>query len=181
MTWHDAANLAGPVLALIGVLLAPELGRRAGRKTVDAVLKQAEAAQGQAEAAKEEAEAAKEEAAAEMRKAVAAEREAASADWARFVDAQDRQIARLTDDVADNQKRIADAEMRSAASDLRASKAENLYSVAIIYLHSVYDWASQQLPGVRPPPPPPEIASDLRVHRISFGRRGRHHQGDTER
>lgn len=154
MTGHDLAEIAGPVLTLIGVLLAPELGRRAGRHSAQAALKQAEAAA-------ESAEAAKGEAAAEMRKAVAAEREAASADWARFVDAKDREIQRLSDDVATNKQEILKAQMSIQEADERARNWEQLYRRARIYLEVLVLWIKDNLPGVEYPPPPAGLDIDL--------------------
>lgn len=161
MNWHEAGEVAGPVLTLIGVLLAPELGRRAGRKTVDAALQQAEAAKVEAEAAKLEAEAAKDEAAAEMRKAVAAERESASADWARYCDAKDREIISLRERVERNDERLGQAEMRALADRERAERSDRLYWKAVIYLRIVIRWINDEHPGETYPPPPAELVADL--------------------
>lgn len=161
MNWHEAAEVVGPVLALIGLLLSPELGRRAGRKTVDAVLKQAEAAQESAKAAQVEAEAAKEEAAAEMRKAVAAEREVISADWSRYVDAKDREIDGLRARVEHNDERLSQAEMRASADRERAERSDRLYWKAVIYLRIVIRWINDEHPGDDYPAPPVELIADL--------------------
>lgn len=161
MNWHDVAEITVAALALIGVLASPELGRRAGRHSAQAALQQAEAAKAEAEAAKEEAEAAKESAAAEMRKAVAAERESASADWARFVDAKDREITSLHQRVEKNDERLSQAEMRALADRERADRADRLYWKAVVYLRIVIRWIKDEHPDEAYPPPPTELVDDL--------------------
>lgn len=161
MIWKDVAEFAGPVAALIGILVAPELGRRAGKRTVDAVLQQAEAAKEQARAAGVSAEAAKDEAAAEMRKAVAAEREQASADWARYVDAKDREIASLRERVEENDRRLDQAELRALADKERADRFDRLYWKAVVYLRIVIRWINDEHPGATYPAPPNELINDL--------------------
>lgn len=161
MTAHDVIEVVIAVLALIGVLVTPELGRRAGQHSAEAAVAQAKAAQKQAEAAKDEAQAAKDEAAAEMRKAVAAERETASADWARFVDAKDREIKRLSDGLLENRQEILKAQMAIQEADERAKNWEQLYRRARIYLEALVVWIKDNLPGANYPPPPAGLDIDV--------------------
>jgi hypothetical protein len=158
------AAVAAPLLTLLGVWLE----RRVKHKTADAAVTTAEAAQETAEAAKDQAEAAKKtadaslvSAQAEMRRAVVAEREQANADWARFCNAQDRIIKSLSDRTEDNNRRLSEAEMRTEAAELRATQAEKLYAISIIYLRRLVDWINDNLPGQKYPPPPSGLKIDM--------------------
>lgn len=59
------------------------------------------------------------------------------------------------------EKALGDWELRTRAAEVRASKAEELYSLAIVYLRHVFSWARDHMPGVVLPPPPPELERDL--------------------
>lgn len=142
MNWQLIATIAGSLAGGSG--LGAAIGAIAGRR---AALKNADAA---AETAK-----------ATLKQAVVAEREAASADWARYSDAQQKWNESLAQQIGENNKRLADAEVRAAGSELRASKAEALYSTALAYLRHLAGWFAENWPGERMPTPPPELESDL--------------------
>ncbi|EFG75291.1 hypothetical protein HMPREF0591_4791 [Mycobacterium parascrofulaceum ATCC BAA-614] len=160
-----------PVCTLIGI----RIERRSKNTHAVAALKNSEAAQEQAEAAKHEAEAAKDEAeaakrqadaalvaaVAEMRRAVTAEREQSNADWARFVDAKDREIDSLRGRVEKNDERLGQAEMRALADRERADRSDRLYWKAVVYLRIVIRWISDEHPGETYPAPPAELIADL--------------------
>jgi hypothetical protein len=137
-----ATILAGGALVVstLGAIAAPFIGRRAAHKN---------------------AEAANDTAAAEMRKAVAAEREQASADWARFVDAQDKEIRRLNNQTAANADRISAAEIRAEADRLARVTAETHFRKAAIWIRRAIEWINEQLPGANYPPLPPELDLDI--------------------
>lgn len=141
--WNEVLAIVGPILTFFGVLLAPELGRRAGKKQVEAVLLTADA---------------------KMTEAVAAEREAATADWAQFTEAMQKWNESLASRLLELEKRLSDAEVRSAASELRAATAERLYAVAVAYLRRVVRWLEDNWPGENFPKPPPELEPDLLGH-----------------
>jgi hypothetical protein len=112
-------------------------------------------------AAHKHAEAARDNAAAEMRRAVVSEREQASADWARFVDAQDRQIHHLTEQTAANATRIANAEIRAESDRVARITAESNFRKAAIWIRRAIEWINEQLPGANYPPLPPELDLDI--------------------
>lgn len=142
MNWQLIATIAGSLAGSSG--LGAAIGAIAGRR---AALKNADAA---AETAK-----------ATLKQAVVAERDAASADWARYSDAQQKWNESLAQQIGENNKRLADAEMRAAGSELRASKAEALYSTALAYLRHLAGWFAENWPGEKMPTPPPELEADL--------------------
>jgi hypothetical protein len=59
------------------------------------------------------------------------------------------------------EKALGDWELRTRAAEVRASKAEELYSLAIVYLRHVFSWAHDHMPGLTLPAPPPELGRDL--------------------
>ena len=59
------------------------------------------------------------------------------------------------------ERSLGDWELRTRAAEVRASKAEELYSLAIVYLRHVFSWAHDHMPGVTLPSPPPELERDL--------------------
>ncbi|WP_104151103.1 hypothetical protein [Mycobacterium intracellulare] len=142
MNWQLVVTLVGSLAG--GGTLGAVIGALAGRQ---AALKNAEAAGKTANAT--------------LKQAVVAEREAASADWARYCDAQQKWNESLAQQIGENNKRLADAEMRAAGSELRASKAEALYSTALAYLRHLAGWFAENWPGEKMPTPPPELEADL--------------------
>lgn len=127
-------------LAALSVVAGPLLGRWAADKTAVAALNTAEA---------------------QMRSAVVAERAAASADWESHTVALQRYADSMADRLGRVEQRLDDAEMRNIATELRATKAEGLYAVALIYLRRIALWVNDHLPGATLPPPPPELENDL--------------------
>lgn len=95
--------------------------------------------------------------------------EAADKHWARYVaamqkraDEQEKRADEMADEISKNAQRIDDAEMRAEAERVARTRAEHLYSVAIIYLRRVIRWISDNLPpGVEYPSPPPELDVNL--------------------
>lgn len=69
----------------------------------------------------------------------------------------------LNDEIIKNAQRIDVSEMRAEAERVARTKAEHLYSVAVIYLRRVIRWINDNLPGSDYPAPPPEIDVDLDV------------------
>ena len=96
-----------------------------------------------------------------MRTAVVAERAAASADWESHTVALQRYADSMAERLCKVEQRLDDAEMRNVATELRATKAEGLYAVALIYLRRIAIWVNDHLPGATLPPPPPELENDL--------------------
>jgi len=84
--WHNVVNYLGPLLTFLGVILAPELGRRAGKKKIEAVLMSARAH----------------------------ERQAATADWASFTTALSQRLADVERRLAIAEARSDVAEQRAA-------------------------------------------------------------------
>jgi len=117
--------------------------------------------------------------------------EAADKHWASYVAAMERRVDdqekrndELADEINKTGKRIDDAEMRAEAERVARTKAEHLYSVAIIYLRRVIRWVNANMPGGDYPSPPPEIDVDLDINAAVWGNptpRPLHpHQGGQE-
>lgn len=140
MDWHDWLSLAGPFCLLLSAIIAPELGRRAGKKQVEAILLTADA---------------------EMKTAVADEREAVTADWGQFTQGMQKWNESLAERLGDVEKRLGDSEIRAVAAEMKATSAEKNYRVAIAYLRSVIRWVDDNWPGSDRPEPPPELKADL--------------------
>lgn len=83
---RDVMNYLGPLLTFLGVILAPELGRRAGKKKIEAVLISARAH----------------------------ERQAATADWAAFTAALSQRLSDVERRLAIAEARSDVAEQRAA-------------------------------------------------------------------
>lgn len=83
------------------------------------------------------------------------------AHYARLNDGMHRWNLDLQKSVSENTRRIEEAELRAEAADVRATKAEHLYSIAIIYMRRVIRWINENLPGEDYPAPPPELNLDL--------------------
>src|ERR1700758_4993858 len=130
MNWGSAAEIAAPLLSLIGLVAVALVDPRAKHRTAEAASVAPQASGKAAEAATTAAEAAAEEARAQMRKAVVAEREQASADWARYCDAQQRWNEQLHEEIKTNANRIADAELRIEEADQRAHDWEKKFRKA---------------------------------------------------
>lgn len=163
--WHSIVADWGPIIApvcvLLGVVVAPELGRRAGRASAAAALTQAKAAEENAKAAQRAAEAATVAAYAEMKKGIAAEREAATKEWAQITEGMQRWNQGLELRIGENTARIEEAELRALADRERADRSERLYSKAIIYLRRLIRWIDQTVPDEQYPSIPAELQVDL--------------------
>jgi hypothetical protein len=59
------------------------------------------------------------------------------------------------------ERRLGDSEIRAQAAEIRATRAESLYSVALVYLRRLSLWVTDHVDGVDLPPPPPELHTDL--------------------
>jgi hypothetical protein len=138
--WHDWLNMASPLCLLLSALLAPELGRRAGKKQVEAALLTASA---------------------DMKTAVAEEREAVTADWGQFTQGMQRWNESLAGRLGEVEQRLSDSEIRAVAAEMKATSAEKNYRIAIAYLRSVIRWVDEHWPSSDRPEPPPELLGDL--------------------
>jgi gas vesicle protein len=65
-----------------------------------------------------------------------------------------------TERLSNVEKRLSEAERTATAAEFRASKAERMYSLAIVYLREVFAWAKSAKAG-EPPPVPAELEPDL--------------------
>jgi hypothetical protein len=91
--------------------------------------------------------------------------EAAQLDYTRQLESVQAEaaerLAALHKDMTLVEKRLGDAEVRARAGEVRASKAEELYWLAVVWMRNLFAWAREHLPGVELPPPPPELERDL--------------------
>lgn len=133
---------------------------RETRKQSSAALRQAEAALEASRASIRTAEATAE---AAIQDAFTRAYEAASSNWShsqeglqKWCEAQTAELARLSE-------RQSKTEMALEAEKIRASKYEHLYALAIVYLHRLFGWVAEHVPGESPPPPPPELRPDLEL------------------
>jgi hypothetical protein len=161
VNWHELAPYLATVPGALALLFVPILERRSKDRAAKAQERAAEAKFKASEAAHGAAQAAAESAKAEMRSAVADEREQASADWARFVDAQDKEIRRLNGQISKHSERISASEIRAEADRMARMSAESNFRKAVIYIRQLIDWISDQLPGANYPPLPPELDIEL--------------------
>lgn len=167
-------TLGGSILALVGLVFQAKKNHRIaleqidlnkqqireGRKQSEAALKQAEAALAASRASVRTAEATAE---AAVQDAFSRAYDAAGKNWAnsqeglqKWCEAQTAELARLSE-------RQSKTEMALEAEKVRANKFEHLYALAIVYLHRVFGWLAEHVPGESPPPPPPELRPDLEL------------------
>lgn len=130
----------------------------ANKKQAAIALKQAEAA---LEASRASATTAEATAESMVQDAFTRAYDAASKNWAhsqeslqKWCESQATELSRLSE-------RQSKTEMALEAEKVRANKYEHLYALAIVYLHRVFGWVAEHLPGEDLPPPPPEIELDL--------------------
>lgn len=172
MNWTQVAAIIGPILGLLGVVIAALADRRAKERTAKAAEAASEAQQAAVDAQREAqrdaalaadraAAAAARSAEAEMRRAVAAEREAQDKRWAQINDGMQRWNESLQEAIHDNARRIDEAELRALADKERADRNERLYSKAIIYLRKLFRWIDDTVPGEEYPTIPDELKVDL--------------------
>lgn len=140
INWNDWLPLAGPLCLLIAAIVAPELGRRAGKKQVEAALMTASA---------------------DMKTAVAEERETVTADWSQFTQGMQKWNESLASRLGEVENRLGASEIRAVAAEMKATSAEKNYRIAIAYLRSVIRWVDENWPGSDRPEPPPELVADL--------------------
>ncbi|RIT69201.1 hypothetical protein [Mycobacteroides abscessus] len=140
MNWTIAAAIAGPAMALVGVVAAALIGRAHGRKQAEAAISQAETADWAAYSS-------------ELRQ----DRDEAH----RQVRTMQGDIRQLSVRVDAAEKRSESAEKRSAVAEERADAADTRYRAAAAYIQQLFEWLSHRVPGESPPPPPPELAGHL--------------------
>ncbi|SKH54944.1 Uncharacterised protein [Mycobacteroides abscessus subsp. massiliense] len=133
MNWTIAAAIAGPLLALVGVIAAALIGHHTGTKQVRAAVGQAKAA---------------------ARQADAAARQARTADWVAYSERIERELGRQDREIVKLNRRLDDEVQRSETHISR-------FHVAVEYLKTVAEWVSAKWPGERLPDPPAELAEHL--------------------
>jgi heme exporter protein D len=163
----------GPVLGVIGASLIALLANvYQSRKNHHAALQQIGVLQEQANAAKTQAEAALKTAQASATTAEAMAEaaiqdaftrayDAASKNWARFCDANDRVIDGLREQVAENNDRIDQAEIRAEGYRQARDEVEKKFRIAVAWMRRAIRWINENMPGAAYPPLPTEIDLDL--------------------
>jgi hypothetical protein len=87
--------------------------------------------------------------------------DAAEQRWARYTDGMYKGQAQVWDRLSTVEKRMDELEIRNESLEIRATKAEQLVSLAVVYLHRLIGWINDNLPGGNYPAPPPELNLNL--------------------
>jgi chromosome segregation ATPase len=158
-------TMSAGVLGLIGLIFQSRKNHHAAIEQISVLQKQANAATKQAEAAMEAAKAsvrtAEATAEAAIQDAFTRAYEAASRNWARFCDANDRTIENLREQVAENNARIDESEIRAEGYRQARDEVEKKFRVAVAWMRRAIRWINENMPGASYPPLPSEIDLDL--------------------
>jgi DNA anti-recombination protein RmuC len=93
-----------------------------------------------------------------VRRHAAAELEATQKEYdTRLQEANDENASRLRR----LERRVSESEIQAKAAEIRAAKAERLYSIAIAYLREIVSLARSGVSGVSLPPIPSDLEPDL--------------------
>jgi hypothetical protein len=133
----EAIQLGAYIVPLVGVLLAPELGRRAARKTSEATAE------------------------ATMRDAFTRASEAETKKWAVFTEGLQKWCEHQADELKGMDERLGSAELGRITAEQRASQSDWRAALAANYVRVLIRWVEERWPLGDYPRPPVELNLDI--------------------